>query len=237
MDEKLKKDINAVVAEIFSDKEEVEMQRKAEKALRKSATTIEELTTTLEESSTKNEDLINSVAALETSVEDLKSELEAAKTGIEEAAQKLAESEKTIDDMNKDRAAELRMAELEGVGVNGSDKEAQTAKVRDMSDKDFASYRDELVSLREAVMAELSKPAVEAVEKPEVKEKPEVEEGAEEEDEEEASEESDTDTPPANIDPQNAISAALNMEIQPSKGMTEKYAELGKAMAAQFKPE
>lgn len=244
MDEKMKNDIKAIVAEIFSDKEEVEMQKKTEAALQKSATTIEELTVTLEESSTKNEELISSVAELETSVEDLKSELEAAKKEIEEATQKLTESENTIEEMNKDRAAELRMTELEKAGVAGSDKEAQAAKVREMSEEDFASYRDELVSLREAVVAELSnseKSEVEEKKEEAEEEKEEVseeitEEIAEEEDSEEASEESD-DTPPANIDPQNAISAALNMEIQPSKGMREKYAELGNAMADQFKPE
>ncbi len=234
MDEKLMKDVKAVVAEIFSDKEEVEMQRKAEKALQKSATTIEELTTTLEESSTKNEDLVNSVAVLETSVGDLTSELEAAKTKIEEATQKLAESEKAIEEINKDRAAELRMAELVEAGVTGSDNKAQASKVREMSEKDFASYRDELVSLRKAVVAELSNSEGNAAgESEEGTEGSEGSEGSEEGSEGE----SDDGTPPANIDPQNAISAALNMEIQPSKGMTEKYAELGKAMADQFKPE
>jgi outer membrane murein-binding lipoprotein Lpp len=232
MDEKMKSDIKAIVAEIFTDKEDVEIQRKTEAALQKSATTIEELTTTLEESSAKNEELISSVAEFETSVEDLKSELEAAKKEIVEATQKLTESESTIESMNKDRAAELRMSELEQAGVASSGKEAQTAKVKEMSDEDFASYRDELVSLREAVMAELSNS-----EKLEVKEEKEVIAKVEVAEEEDASDESEDVTPAVNIDPQNAISAALNMEIQPSKGMTAKYAELGKAMADQFKLE
>jgi hypothetical protein len=248
MDEKMKTDIKAIVAEIFSDKEQAKIQKRTEEALQKSATTIEDLTTALEESNVKNEEFANTVVEQETSIADLESKLEAAKIEIEEATQKLAESENTIEGMNKDRAAELRMAELEEAGVAGSDKESQTTKVRDMSEEDFASYRDELVSLREAVVAELSNSEREEVaeeEKEETaeEEKEEVaeEEAAEESEEaevaeEEASEESE-ETPPANIDPQNAISAALNMEIQPSKGMKEKYAELGNAMAAQFKPE
>ncbi len=237
----MKTDIKAMVAEIFSDKEEVEIQRKTEAALQKSATTIEELTATLEESSTKNEELITSVAVFKTSVEDLKSELEAAKIKIEEATQKLAESENTIEGMNKDRSAELRMTVLEEAGVAGSDKEAQAAKIREMSEEDFASYRNELVSLRKAVVAELSNSeSSEAGEAGEGKEGKEGKKGSEEgskEGSEEGSEEDSNNTPPVNIDPQNAISAALNMEILPSKGMREKYAELGNAMAAQFKSE
>ena len=49
--------------------------------------------------------------------------------------------------------------------------------------------------------------------------------------EEDAGEEDDV-TPPANVDPGQAISAALNMEIFPSDDVTKKYQDLGKAMAS-----
>jgi hypothetical protein len=50
MDEmKLKKDIEAHVAAIFSEKEEAEMRKQTEQALQKAATTIEDLTNALEE--------------------------------------------------------------------------------------------------------------------------------------------------------------------------------------------
>ena len=64
--------------------------------------------------------------------------------------------------MKKDRAAEVRMADLEDAGVARSDRDSQVTKVREMTDEDFASYKDELVSIREAVVAELEKARNEA---------------------------------------------------------------------------
>lgn len=233
MDEKLKKDIAAIVAEIFSDKEEAEMRKKTENALQDSADKVEGLTTSLEELTVTQEETLSTVATLETTVQDLESKLEAAEKEVEEANQKLAESESKMEEMNKDRAAELRMAELEISGVVSAGKELQTTKVREMSDEEFAAYKEELVSLRQAVVAELSK----SVEKPEEKadEKEEAEEEGEEEAGEEEAGEEEEGTPPAEINPGNAISAALNMEVMPSKSLVAKYAELGKAMAANFK--
>ena len=50
-----------------------------------------------------------------------------------------------------------------------------------------------------------------------------------------AAEGNNNGTPPANIDPGNAIAAALNMEFAPSADMVDKYAKLGKAMAESMK--
>lgn len=241
MDEKLKKDIAAIVAEIFSAKEEAEMMKKTESALQTSADKIEALTASLEELTMKHDEVLSTIVEHETTAADLESKLEAAEKEIEGANQKLAESEASIEEMKKDRAAELRMSELVTAGVSSSDKEAQEAKVREMSDKDFAAYKVELVSLREAVVAELSKSALlENQEEGEEGGEAEGEDAGEEGEEgegENASEggEEAAAIPPVNIDPGNAISAALNMEILPSKGLTEKYAELGKAMAESFK--
>ena len=82
-----------------------------------------------------------------------------------------------------------RMAELEEAGVARKDKEAQTTKVREMSDEDFTSYKEELISIREAVLTELEETKA-ASEEEEVKEEEAKEEGSEEEaSEEEAKEE------------------------------------------------
>jgi hypothetical protein len=126
--------------------------------------------------------------------------------------------------MKKDKAAEERMKQLEEAGVS-SGSESQVAKIREMSDEEFASYKEERVELRNAVIAELEAnkeaPAEEAAEE-------EVEEEAAAE--EEAAEE-EVETPPAEVDPNKAISAALNMESIPSTDLVSKYAEMGKAMA------
>ncbi len=136
------------------------------------------------------------------------------------------------------------MKELEKAGVV-SDEEAQSTKVREMSDEDFTSYKGELVSIRKAVIAELSKAGDGETEEEkaarEKQEQKDADKAAADKAaadkaaaEAAAAEEGGTQTPPANIDPGTAISAALNLEIFPPKEMSEKYDEMGKAMAKLF---
>jgi len=250
MDEKLRKDVEAVVAAIFSEKEEDEIRKQTEAALSTSAETIEELTNTLEAKNTEYDELKSELSTSEEKAEGLQTELEAAKEELESTRTKLQETESALEEMKKDKATELRMSELEEAGIV-SDKEVQAAKVRDMSDEDFDSYKSELVSLRAAILSTLEKAKEsEESEKAEEKEdtaakeekedkeekaeeKEESEEAAEGEEESEAAgEESEEGAEPAEIDPKHAISAALNLEIYPSKDMKEKYNDLGKAMAS-----
>lgn len=247
MDDKLKKDVEALVAEIFSQKEDAKKRERTEDALQKSAETIAELTTTLEERNADVEKANTQIEELEGKNDDLNSELEAAKTEIEESTEKLAETEKMIEEMKKDKAAELRMSELTEAGVALSDKDAQTAKVREMDDESFTAYKEELMSLRQAVEAELAKAdekpaseeeaeetadAEETVETDEETAEETDEEVAEEEESEEASEEeAEEETPPAQVDPEAAAQAALNLEVMPSDDILAKYDEMGKAMA------
>ena len=221
MDEKLKNDVEAVVAEIFSEKEEAEIRRQTEEALNKAAVTIDELTTALEASNTEVSESAEKLSEADKTIRDLETELEAARTEITEANTKAEESESTLEEMKKDRATELRVAELEESGVI-SDKEAQSSKVREMSDEEFASYKKELVYIREAVIAELSKSKEEEEEETET---------AEEEEEETETAEEEEETPPVKVDPGQAVSAALNFEIFPSDDMKSNYQEMGKAMA------
>ena len=242
MNEELKKDVESLVSEIFSQKEEVEQRAETEKALQKSADAISQLTEALEGKNAEAVGVATQITDLESKVEELTSELEAAKEKAEEKAKKLTEAENMIEEMKKDKATELRMAELVDAGVALSDKDAQTAKVRDMEDEEFGSYKEELVSLRSAVEAELAKvaPVDEAASEEETQEEvAEVEEETAEADEteEEAASEEETDeeaseeTPPAEIDPDTAVAAAMNMEVMPSDNVLAKYAKLGEAMA------
>jgi len=250
MNEELKKDVVAMVAEIFSQKEEAEQRAETEKALNKSANTITELTDALEAKNADSEEVATQITDLESKIEELTSELEAAKKEVDESASKLAESENKIEEMRKDKAAELRMDELVKAGVALSDKEAQTAKIREMEDEEFGSYKEELVSLRSAVEAELAKvaPEEEASEE-ETQEEEAAEETTEEENEEQATEEEESEeaseeteeeetaeeTPPVNVDPDTAVAAAMNMEVMPSDNVVAKYAKLGEAMAERMK--
>jgi septal ring factor EnvC (AmiA/AmiB activator) len=253
MDEKLRKDIEAHVAAIFSEKEEAEMRKKTEEALEKAAATIEDLTNSLEEKNAEAEELESKVSESGNKIVELKAELEAAKQEAEATKVKLSEKEAALEEIKKDRAADVRMAELATAGVaqrNEESKVAQIAKVREMSDENFAAYKNELVSIRQAILEEIAAATKEeAVEETELEEKAEVkveteektevsEEGTVEKTEEPIEEKEDTSevdlTPPASIDHGQAVFAALNMEHRPTKDIIEKYAELGKAMAEEF---
>lgn len=247
MDEKLKKDIEAHVAAIFSEKEEAEMRKQTEKALQKAAATIEDLTNSLEDKNAELEELEVKISEGDTKVSGLETELEAARNETESTKEQLTARETELEEIKKDRAADVRMAELEEAGVaqrNEEAKASQVAKVRDMSDEDFAAYRDELISIRQSVLDELKAAAdtkdgtveekEEAEEKEEVGEKEENAEEKEEADEKEDSSEEGEETPPANIDLGKAVFAALNMDYRPNADVMEKYAELGKAMAEEL---
>jgi chromosome segregation ATPase len=238
MKEELKKDVEAAVSEIFSQKEEAEQKARTEEALQKSANTISELTEALETRNQETEETASEIASLTTKTEELTTALEAAQKEATEVAEKLAESENMIEEMKKDKAAELRMSELEKAGVALSNNEVQSAKVREMDDESFASYRDELVSIREAVKAELANSNEEAVVEEEVvveEETAEEEEVAEEE--EEIAEENADETIPAEIDKDKAVAGALNLEIMPSDDVLAKYRKMGEAMASRMKNE
>ncbi len=245
MDDKLKEDIEAVVAEIFSQNEEAEKIDKTEKALNKSAEVVSKLTTSLEEKNTKEEEMSSELTDLKESVTNLTTELEAAQEEVKQSNEKLAEAENKVEGMKKDKAAEVRMDELLSAGVALSDKESQTVKVREMDDEMFASYKDELISLRKSVETEL-KTVIEDVNTPEAKAKAKAEAEAKTKAEAEAKAKTDADevdtdendndgTPPANVDPNVAVAAAMNLEIQPSDTVISKYQKLGKAMADTMK--
>jgi DNA-binding transcriptional ArsR family regulator len=157
MDETLKAQVAEVIKNLFDEKEEAKIREKTEAELQKAATSISELTTALEEKNAEVSEFEEKASESEAKIQELTSELEAAKKELETANEKLGQSEKALEDMKKDRAAETRMSELEDAGVARSDKDSQMAKVREMTDEDFASYKDELVSIREAVVAELQK--------------------------------------------------------------------------------
>jgi len=247
MDEKLKKDIEAHVATIFSEKEEADMRKKTEEALQKAAATIEDLTNSLDEKNAEFEELESKLSESDTKASTLESELEAARKELDAMKTQLAEKEAALETIKKDRATDIRISELVKACIVHNNEEAkakQFAKIREMSDEDFVAYRDELVSIRQAVLDELAAAASveeeevvepkkeEVVVEPEVK----VDEAASVEEEVKKEEEvkEEPTTPPVNIDPGKAILAALNMDYKPTGDVMERYARLGKAMAEEI---
>ncbi|MEA3421163.1 MAG: hypothetical protein U9Q97_05750 [Acidobacteriota bacterium] len=238
--EALKKDIEAVVANIWSEKEEVEVRKRTEEALQKSADTITELTASLEGKETEFAELEEKNTASEAEIQKLKTELEAAQKKLDESKETLTASEKTIEDlkkdiedMRKDKAADLRMAEFEELKISHSDKDVQRAKIRDLSEDDFVAYRDELSNLRKAVESELAKTKKTDEELAEEKAKKEQEEllAAKKKEEELANKGKGDET---KIGPGHMALAALNLETKVTDEMSEQYQELGKALAASW---
>jgi len=243
MEDKLRKDIEAVVASIFSEKEEADIRKKTELELQKAAETIDDLTSVLEDKKSEFSALEEKLTESNDKISSLETELEAARKETDEVNEKLSETEKALEEMKKDQVVSMRMSELEDAKVNHSDKEAQATKIREMSDEAFAAYKDELVAVRQSVIDELAaqKPEEVAEEETPSKVNPEKEEGSDEVEEEEVaseeeSEEEEVVTPPANVDPGDAVAAALNMEVASlGEDLVTKYSELGDALAAKIK--
>ena len=244
MDDKLKNDVEAVVAKIFSEKEETEIRKQTEEALSKAAATIEDLTVSLEAKNSEVSELTEQLSEAKEKATNLETDLEAVKEEIAEAKKHSAELESTLEEIEKDKATALRITELEEAGVI-SDKEAQSSKVREMTDEEFASYKDELAAVRAAIIAELSK-SDETEEKEEAdteekeeadteekeeKEEADTEEKEETEEAEKEDAEEEEETPPANIDKNQAVEAALNLELAAADDIKNKYQKLGTAMA------
>jgi hypothetical protein len=254
-DKELEIQVATVVENLFNEKEEADIRKKTEEALQKSAASISELTSALE---TKNSEVMvfeAQASEKDATIQQLTSELEAAKVELESANVKLADSEKALNDIVKERAAEKRMVEIEDAGVARSDRDSQMTKVKEMTDEEFASYKDELVSIREAVVKELeearkaqagvdakaeeetAKKAEEDASKKELAEKEAADkEAADKEAADKVLESNEKDVvAPVQITPGQAAMASLNMEYLPNKDIMAKYADLGKAMANVWK--
>jgi len=252
MGDQLNNDVTKIVDDIFRKKEESEMIKETEKALTKSADTINELNESLEAKDTeladreaKISDLDENILTLKNEVEELesaKTALETGKTDLEsekaDIIKRAEAAESKIEGMEKDKLAEVRFSELKESGIAATNDKAvedQTLKVREMSDEDFTSYKDELVAIREAIVAELktSDDNDSETENSETGEKETSEENNEEESEEEDEEAAASSE--TSINAMHSVVAALNMEIVPNKDMMTKYKELGNQMAENIK--
>lgn len=242
--EKLLNDVKTIVEGIFSDKEQAGQMQKTQDALNESAETIDNLTQKLEDTTaelaTAQATATKDNEGKDSKISELQTELEAAQEKVGEIEAELASTTESLENIKKDQLAEARINELKDSKVAMiNDLEAQTAKVRELSEEEFASYKEDRIALRQAVEKELEE-AAEAQAKADeqaaqTNDSQEDEEDASTEGEE-AAEEEDTTTPPANVAPGQAMAAAMNFETNPSDDMVEKYANLGKEMASLLTP-
>jgi hypothetical protein len=159
MNEFNKEEFNAAVqAEVdrqLSSREEAEARREAEEALNEAKETFETLKASLEAKDAKIAEYEETLANLDTS-EPTAAEVAANEkiVELEKAVEELTErskvAEAALDTIAREETAAGRMAELTEAGVSLDEEaaEAQYAKIRDMSDEDFQSYKSELVALK-----------------------------------------------------------------------------------------
>ncbi len=147
--------VKAKVEEALSSREDDAARQEAEQALQEAKETFETLKAALEARDAKITEYEEALANLE-NVDPTSAEVSAneriveLETALAEADKRANVAEAALDTIAREETAAGRMAELEesGVSLDEEAAQAQYAKVRDMSDEDFQSYRSELVALK-----------------------------------------------------------------------------------------
>jgi len=143
------------VNEVLSSKEEAQARQEAEEALAEAKSTFEKLRAALEAKDAKIAEYEEALANIdnynpsegEVTANERVVELEEL---VENYKHRAEVAEAALDTLAREETAASRMSELEEAGVALEDEEAerQYAKVRDLSDEDFESYKSELIALR-----------------------------------------------------------------------------------------
>lgn len=147
--------VQAEVERVLSSREEAQAREEASSALKEAKETFETLRASLEAKDAKIKEYEDAFATLdgsdptdgEVAANERIVELE---KELEEWKQRAEVAQAALDTLAREETAATRMAELAESGVSLDDEaaQAQYAKVRDMSDVDFASYMSELVALK-----------------------------------------------------------------------------------------
>lgn len=147
--------VQARVEAALSSREDAEARAEAEEALKEAKETFEALKASLEAKDAKiaeyEEALANLDASSPTEAEVAANEkLVALEAALEEANNRAVVAQAALDTIAREETAAGRMAELDEAGVSFDDEgaERQYAKVRDMSDEEFQSYKSELSALK-----------------------------------------------------------------------------------------
>lgn len=147
--------VKAKVEEALSSKEDDVARQEAEQALREAKDTFETLKAALEARDAKIKEYEEALSNLEnvdpTSAEVFANEkIVELETALAEANTRVTVAEAALDTIAREETAAGRMAELEesDVSLDEEAAEVQYAKVRDMSDEEFQSYKSELVALK-----------------------------------------------------------------------------------------
>jgi len=147
--------VQARVEAALSSREDAEARAEAEEALNEAKETFEALKASIEAKDAKVAEYEEALSNLDVSTpteaevaaNEKLVELEAA---LQEANDRASVAQAALDTIAREETAASRMAELDEAGVTLDEEsaEAQYAKIRDMSDEEFQSYKSELSALK-----------------------------------------------------------------------------------------
>lgn len=160
----------------------------------------------------KMEELVGKVSELEGVLAERDSQLKEVQDKVVAAEERASAAEAELTGIANDRRLEVRVAELAEAKIlkSGEKAETQKSKVREMSDEEFASYKEELIDLRQSVEAALKEVAAGSGDGKEV------------------------EVAPPLINKEEAAAAALNAENNDPTGKS-KFKDLGEALAKRLK--
>lgn len=173
--QKLKEEIQRVVTDILTQKDFAGIGKDIEDTLKATEATLNDMIARLTESDKKAEDAVNALEAVKTEKDALTAEVSSLKTALETAtsekdtvAARLSEIENSLREIEENKRLDTRVVELSSLKVvrTGAAFDNQKTAVKKMTDEEFASYRDELVALREDLIktVEIAAAAVENIE-------------------------------------------------------------------------
>lgn len=222
--EAVREEVHKAIEKFEKEKESAEKQKLAEDMISKAKDTINSLSEELEAKKAELADLEDNRAEFEKKfqelneeVENLKAELDKAVEATKEQETRAEAAENKLAEITKDRTLDARVAELEEAKVlkTGDKLESQKAKVREMTDEEFASYKEDLVELRsemeEAVRTEMAA------------------------DKDSGDDEADVDVAPPTISKDNKEAASIDVEDNNSAG--DMWAKFGASLAKKMQNE
>lgn len=253
MTDQLNQDVRKALDDVLKERDDVAMRKETEEALLKSTEKINELVSSLEAKDNETSALVTKVDELEKVVAELsgkvstltieKENLEKEKTTFQAEKDELLKRakavEETLDNIKKDQLAKTRFDELKISGVATTEAKAmegQLAKVREMTDEEFAAYKNERVELRKVILSELEAKPTQVVEPAAVVvTAPVITTVVDAVVVEPTEEELAAASVASVVNPMNAMAAALNMEIIPTQDDKVRYNALGAELAKRVK--
>lgn len=237
MSDKLVQEVKTIVDEIFKQQEEAAMRKETEEALIQSAEKIEELTASLEAKdaeiaklSASIEELKKTITELTDKVNELHEEKASFESEKEELIKKAEEAEKELENIKKEQLAMARFEELvdEKVAASTDDtKKAQLNKLKEMTDEEFAAYKQERIELRDQLLAQLEQNVTDNTNRN--VSASDIDDSTVNDGNSGIDEDDDVDT--ASYDSMHAVASLLNLNTMPNSDMLSKYRQLGEALA------